>query len=492
MFFEHHYALRATMEALSRSQAIIEFSPDGMVLTANQNFLDALGYRLVEIQGKHHSMFVEPGVEKTEAYKRFWEALRSGEFQAAEYKRIGKRGREVWIQASYNPVLDGSGHVMKVVKIATDVTQRKLADAEAQGQIAAINKSQAVIEFEMDGTIVTANQNFLDALGYKLEEIQGKHHSMFVDPALRDSERYRNFWAALNRGEYQAAEYKRIGKGGREVWIQATYNPILDMDGKPFKVVKFATDVTEQVKERLRRQSVQSQINADLNGITASVANASEQAASAASASTQTSTNVQTVASSAEELAASVAEISRQVSEALSISGEAVAQAEQTSGIVGGLSDAAQKIGEVVELINDVANQTNLLALNATIEAARAGDAGKGFAVVANEVKSLATQTSRATEEIRQQIAGVQNATKEAVRVMAVIGETIAKINDISAAIASAVEEQSAVTQEVSANMQTASEGVNAISAAMNRIAEATQEVDDAVETVKAASQSLV
>lgn len=491
MFGRDNADARAKLEALDRSQAIIEFDLDGVILHANKNFLKALGYSLEEIKGKHHSIFVEPKLKQAAEYKQFWASLKHGDFEQSEYKRIGKGGREVWIQGSYNPVLDSHGKPYKVVKFATDITAQKLIDADYRGQIEAIGRSEAVISFKLDGTILTANDNFLNALGYTLDEVRGKHHSMFVEAEHRKSEDYRSFWDALGRGEYRSAEYKRIGKGGREVWIQASYNPILDMNGQPFKVVKFATDVTSQVMERFRRNEVQKGIDRDLDGVTHIVADVSDQAAAAAAASLQTSANVQTVASSAEEMAASVSEISRQVAEALMVSSNAVEQAAQTNEIVSGLADSAQKIGEVVELINDVATQTNLLALNATIEAARAGDAGKGFAVVANEVKSLATQTSRATDEIRQQISSVQDATREAVRVIGVIGETITKINEISEAIASAVEEQSAVTQEVSSNMQTAAEGVDSISQAMNRIARSSQDVDHAVTEVKVASHSL-
>ena len=236
---------KALAAALGRSQAVIEFNMDGTILTANDNFLKALGYALGEIQGKHHSMFVEQAERDSAAYRDFWAALKRGEYQAAEYKRIGKGGREIWIQATYNPVLDGSGKPVKVVKFATDITARKIKSMEDAGQIAAISRAQAVIAFEMDGTIVTANENFLKALGYTLAEIQGKHHSMFVEQAERGSAAYREFWARLNRGENQSAEYKRVGKGGKEVWILASYNPVLDEKGKPFRVVKFATDVTE-------------------------------------------------------------------------------------------------------------------------------------------------------------------------------------------------------------------------------------------------------
>ena len=491
MFGNDCSEMKAKLAALDKSQATIEFKMDGTIVTANANFLNAMGYSLGEIQGRHHSMFVDPEYKNSSDYREFWAKLNRGEFAAAEYKRLGKGGKEIWIQASYNPLLDKGGRPFKVVKYATDITAAKLRNADFEGQISAIGKSQAVIEFNMDGTIVTANDNFLGALGYRLDEIRGQHHSMFVEPAYKNSAEYREFWAALNRGQYQSAEYKRLGKGGKEVWIQASYNPIMDMNGKPFKVVKFATDITAQVKERQRRAEIQKRIDADLSDISDVVTSAAEQATSAAGAATQTSANVQAVASGAEEMAASVSEISRQVSHALEISGQAVEQARHTNEIVSGLAQAAQKIGEVVDLINDIAGQTNLLALNATIEAARAGEMGKGFAVVASEVKNLANQTAKATEDISQQIGGVQGATQEAVKVIGVISDTIGKINEISSAIAAAVEEQSAVTQDVSSNMQTASEGVNTISQGMNEIAGATEQIKELTVKVKAASQSL-
>ncbi len=243
---EEKVDISGQINAISKSQAVIEFNMDGTVITANDNFLNVMGYTLAEIQGQHHRMFVDPQFSETSEYRQFWDKLNRGKYEASEYKRITKQGKEVWIQASYNAILDLDNKPFKIVKYATDITEQKLKNADAAGQIEAIGKLQAVIEFNMDGTIITANDNFLNALGYQLGDIQGQHHSMFVKPEYKNSHEYRQFWEKLNRGNYDTAEYLRIGKGGTEIWIHASYNPIFDLNNKPFKVVKYATDITEQ------------------------------------------------------------------------------------------------------------------------------------------------------------------------------------------------------------------------------------------------------
>ena len=237
---------QAVVQAIGRSFAFIEFDLQGNVLHANDNFLKVLGYTLDEIKGRHHSLFCDPAYRDSPAYRQFWERLGAGQFDAGQYKRIGNGGREVWIQASYNPVLGDDGKPVRVVKMAADITADKLRAADHEGQIAAIGKAQAVIEFDLKGQVLDANANFLKALGYTLDEVKGRHHSLFCDATYRESAEYRQFWERLGAGQYDAGLYKRIGKGGREVWIQASYNPIYDMNGKPFKVVKYATDITAQ------------------------------------------------------------------------------------------------------------------------------------------------------------------------------------------------------------------------------------------------------
>jgi methyl-accepting chemotaxis protein len=410
--------------AIRRVQAVIEFGMDGTIVAANENFLKALGYSLEEIQGKHHSMFVEPAMRDSAGYREFWASLNRGEFQSAEYKRFGKGGKEVWILASYNPILDEKGKPFKIAKFATDVTEQKQRFADLAGKIAAIGKSQAAIEFGMDGTILTANENFLNALGYSLGEIQGRHHSMFVDASERDGAAYRQFWANLNAGQYQAGEFRRVGKAGREVWIQASYNPILDLNGKPFKVVKYATDTTAQVIARKKSESVRGML--------------------------------ESVASGAEELKASVREISETMTKSRQTASDAVDKVEAADQQAQRLSAASESMGGIVELIGSITGQINLLALNATIESARAGEAGRGFAVVASEVKNLASQAKQATDRIGQEIGNLNGISGDVVSALTSIRQSMQEVSEYVTSTAAAVEEQSTVTSEMSSSMHRA------------------------------------
>ena len=538
------------IEAIGKSQAAIEFRMDGTIVTANENFLNALGYTLEEIKGQHHSMFVEATYARSTEYREFWAKLNRGEYQSGEYKRIGKGGREVWIRASYNPIFDLNGKPVKVVKYATDVTEQKLANADFTGQIEAIGKSQAVIEFRMDGTIVTANENFLKTLGYGLEEIKGKHHSLFVDNSYAHSGEYREFWAKLNRGEYQSGEYKRIGKGGREVWIQAAYNPILDLNGKPFKVVKYATDITEQVKAKIDMQnrvdailgvvkaasqgdltqevpvkgsdavgqmgeglaaffqalrySIQQILqNAqsvgasaeELTAVSQQMAGNAEETATQAKvvsgASEEVSSSVSIVATGGEQMLASIREIAKNSNESARVAKNAVVVADTANQTISKLGESSFEIGKVIKVITSIAQQTNLLALNATIEAARAGEAGKGFAVVANEVKELAKETAKATEEIGRKIEAIQSDTTSAVQAIGEIGSIINQISDISNSIASAVEEQTATTNEMGRNISEAARGAGEITNNISGVAEAAQNTTSGASDTQAAAKAL-
>jgi methyl-accepting chemotaxis protein len=443
-----------TLAALDRSQAIIEFETDGTILYANENFLKVMGYTLNEIKGQHHSMFADPEFAATAEYKDFWASLKRGEFQAAQYRRLGKGGKEVWIEASYNPIFDHKGNVIKVVKFATDISDKQMEYANLRGQVEAIGKSQAVIEFDMDGTIRTANANFLSVMGYSLDEIQGKHHNMFAEPEFAASAEYKEFWASLNRGEFQAAQYKRLGKGGKEIWIEASYNPIMDPNGEPFKVIKFATDLTPRKEAN---QKMADDFEDNVLGVVKNVSSSAQSTQSSANnlsaAAEETNNQCNAVASASEELSASVNEISAQVAKSLTVVQEAVEKAIDSEKQVNSLVQTAKKIGEITSLISDIADQTNLLALNATIEAARAGDAGKGFAVVAQEVKSLATDTANATEEINGQISEIQDISQSTANSIQDILNVINQMNEMSTSISSAVEEQSAATSEVSSNI---------------------------------------
>lgn len=477
--------LEAILSAIDKSRARVEFSMDGLVLDANRNFLDLMGYTLAEIKGKPHGLFVDQKYVESGAYTEFWNKLRQGAFQAGEFRRFGKGGKEVWIEAAYNPIIGRDGRPYKVVKFAGDLTEEKQRALEMQGKIEALGKSQAVIEFALDGTILDANKNFLDVLGYALDEIKGKHHGMLVEPAYRGSSAYAEFWDRLRHGEFQAAQFKRIGKGGREVWIEASYNPILDSDGKPYKVVKFATDITGQVAKMIDLKKL-----IDVN--IAEIENAIEQsgcdAKDADRAASETSSSVQIIASSSEELAASIREISESMTKSHAATEHAHAQVVAADEATRRLSEAAAAMSGIVSLIQNIAGQINLLALNATIESARAGEAGKGFAVVAGEVKNLANQAARATGQITTEISGIQAVSADVVQALGGIRQSIEHVRNYVGSTASAVEEQSAVTRDMSANMGQASNAVDTISARISTISAAIAEAGVAVNTTKEAA----
>ena len=525
------------LAAIDRSQAMIMFSLDGKIEYANENFLRTLGYSLDEIKGQHHSMFVDPVYRQSTDYRLFWDKLGRGEYDAGQYKRIGKGGREVWIQASYNPILDQSGKPFKVVKYATDITSEVIRNADFAGQIDAINKAQAVIQFTLDGKILDANDNFLNTLGYSLAEIKGQHHSIFVDVAYRSSTDYRMFWDKLARGEYEAGQYRRIGKGGREVWIQASYNPIMGPDGKPVKVVKYATDVTEQVKasEALQTAVRQTQAVVDaaknndlreriptdgksgeigqlcdgvnglldtMSSILADVLESSQTLSSAAreiaNGNTDLSQRTEEQAASLEETAASMEELTSTVrqnaenaqqanklassaSDVAIRGGTVVAEVVQT---MEGITHASRKIADIIGVIDEIAFQTNILALNAAVEAARAGDQGRSFAVVAAEVRNLAQRSANAAKEIKGLISDSVSKVESGSRLVDTAGKTMEEI-------VQSVKRVTDIMAEISAASQEQRGGIEQVNNAVTQMDKVTQQNAALVEEAAAAAKSM-
>ncbi|SIQ59725.1 methyl-accepting chemotaxis protein [Bosea sp. TND4EK4] len=503
MFFKRSSS-QAVAEAASirRWQAVIEFDLDGKILEANDLFLKTVGYERSEVVGQHHGIFVPPEERGTEAYRTFWQELKSGKAFQAEFPRIGKGGKRIWLQATYTPICGTDGkRPFKVIKYASDITAIKEAMANAQGQLAAIRKSQAVIEFDLSGTVLDANENFLNALGYTLAEIKGRHHSMFVQPSERGTEAYSAFWKKLGRGEYDENQYLRIGKGGREVWIQASYNPILDPFGKAFKVVKYATDITATKQAAAALENAVGQMRAviratqaknlteripldgkvgeirelcigvnelldSFSNVVQAVGEVSERitvgsrrigadSKDLAQRTEEQAASLEETAATTEELAASVKQSFERACEAADLGATASGVANRGGTIVGDAVTAMERIekasgdiGEIIRVIDDIAFQTNLLALNAAVEAARAGDAGKGFAVVASEVRTLAQRSSDAANDIKKLITNSSDQVAGGVKLVQQAGAALSEIVTSSVSVSAALDEIKSASRE--------------------------------------------
>lgn len=524
------YNLSANMlSALDRSQGIIEFRPNGEILRANENFLNLMGYEESEILGKHHRMFVASDYAHSVEYKDFWAQLSRGELAAGEFLRYNSRGEEVWIQASYNPVTTSDGKVTRVVKYATDITADKLKNAYYEGQINAIKTSQAVIEFDPTGKILDANDNFLNAMGYTLGDVKGKHHSMFVDANYRSSSEYRLFWDQLSDGQFHSGEFHRIGNGGKEVWIQATYSPITDQSGRVFRIVKYASDITNrkmavndicEVMLALSKGSLTSKLEREYEGefktladsvndfvtnlasIVHEIRSGSEtinnSSAEIAKGNADLSSRTEQQASSLEETASSMEEITSTVqlnadnakqanglaSEASRVAIDGGKLIEQVVGTMADINQSAKKIEDIIGVIDGIAFQTNILALNAAVEAARAGEQGRGFAVVASEVRTLAQRSANAAKDIKglisDSVAKVESGNSlvnQSGDTMREIVTAIQRVNDIMSEIASASAEQAS--------------GIDEINKAVVQMDEMTQQNAALVEEAAAAAESM-
>jgi methyl-accepting chemotaxis protein len=514
--------------AFSHSHAIIWFSPDGTIEGANANFCAAIGYDLDEIVGKHHRMFVEAALRDSAEYAAFWRDLAAGKPNRGQFRRISKAGNDVWIEASYDPIMQ-NGKVVGVVKIAADITATKIAALHNENILRALERSVAVIEFDPDGVVVDANAAFCQTMGYDKGEIIGQKHRLFCDPAFVSSPEYADFWKRLRAGEFFSDTYRRVGKNGKEVWIQATYNPVFNSRGAIYRIVKFATDITErmkavrtlsaaigdladgnltaQVTEQLDRsmESTRHDFNtavAKLDRVIGGIAVASrdiavtsremlESAGSIAKRTEQQAASLEETSAALEQITQTVNDSSRRATEAGELVRQTRQSAEESGQVVsaavaamGQIENSSKEISNIISVIDEIAFQTNLLALNAGVEAARAGDAGKGFAVVAQEVRELAQRSAKAAKEIKGLITTSSNQVKSGVDLVDRTGRAleaiVTRVQDIDRNVAAIVE---------ASREQTI--GIKEINQAVTTLDQGTQQNAASVEEQNAASHHL-
>lgn len=456
----------ALRSALDRVMAVIEFDMNGVILAANDNFLRVMGYDRGDIVGRHHSLFVPAEEAASDAYRRFWAQLAAGQFHAGQYRRLARHGREVWIQASYNPVFDADGAPVKVVKFATDISAGVQQQLEVKGKLDAIDRSMAVIEFALDGTVLDANANFLSAMGYRLDEIRGRHHRMFVDADYAQSAAYLQFWRSLQSGQSLSGRYLRRGKQ-REVWIQASYNPIVDSAGRVAKVIKYASDISPQIQ---LLQTVADGARGVSGSVDLSAGQLRQHGEHLDHSSQQQVQVIGQTAQALHQLASSVRDNARHSAAASALataSGQSAEQSQQVmSSVQATMADirsATQRMSDIISVIDGIAFQTNILALNAAVEAARAGESGRGFAVVAEEVRSLAQRCASSARDIRKLIGSAEACVAQGV------DQTESAAGTIHSLLGS-VRQVAATIGQIASATEHQGQGVDAVESALNDI----------------------